>query len=164
MKRSKLQISYEEYENEAGLPAGDLSLLEAARKAAHNAYAPYSEFMVGAAVRLENGVVVTGNNQENAAYPSSLCAERVALFAASSQYPGVAVTALAITARSAHYSINEPVPPCGACRQVMVEYESLHKKNIRIILAGEKGRVLVLENTDGVMPFKFDGSNLRKKK
>lgn len=143
--------------------AEDAQLLAEARRATGDAYAPYSGFKVGAAVLLENGEVITGNNQENAAYPSGLCAERVALFAASARFPGVPVIALAITARTDDYEISEPISPCGACRQVMAEYESLHKKPIRIIMAGESGKIMVLENVSGVLPFRFDGGMLKKK-
>jgi cytidine deaminase len=163
MKKLSLQIKYTVYASEQELEAGDARLLKAAKEAADKAYAPYSGFKVGAAALLENGEVVCGNNQENAAYPSGLCAERVALFAASATYPGVPVLALAITARSGKFTINEPVSPCGACRQVMAEYESLYKKDMRLLLSGEEGEVMVLDNISGVLPFKFDASQLNKK-
>lgn len=163
MKKQQLQIPYTEYDSEKDLPPAEAALLDAARKASLHAYAPYSGFSVGAAVRLAGGITVTGNNQENAAYPSGLCAERVALFAASSQYPGIAVEAIAITAHSVNISVAGPVSPCGACRQVMAEYETLHQKPMQIILAGESGKIIVLDNVNGVLPFKFDASQMGKK-
>ncbi len=107
------------------MAADDKLLLEKAEEAVHKAYAPYSEFKVGAALRLANGAVIQGNNQENAAYPSGLCAERVALFYASAQFPSIAVEAIAITVNSPNGLLETPIPPCGACRQVMAETETV---------------------------------------
>src|ERR1035437_1956912 len=127
MSANKLQyvVSVDVFDNEKQIPTEDLKLLKEAEKAMHNAYAPYSEFIVGAAVLLENGKLVTGNNQENAAYPSGICAERVAIFYACAQYPKVAVKTIAIICDT---KTNEPVTPCGACRQVIAEYEQLSGK------------------------------------
>jgi len=163
MKTQKIEISYLEYEKEAELSTEDKALLEMARKAAEKAYAPYSGFNVGAAILLENDVIVTGNNQENAAYPSGLCAERVALFSASAQYPGVAIKALAITAKSALIAVDSPVFPCGACRQVMAEYESHQQTPVKIILSGLTGKIMLLNGVSSVLPFIFNGSSLTKK-
>ena len=162
MKKCDIHIRYTEYSKAADLPPKDKALVAAARKAASDAYAPYSEFKVGAAVLLKNGVVVVGNNQENAAYPSGLCAERVALYAASAQHPGIPIQAIAITATSKRFAVNTPVSPCGACRQVMAEYQTLYKHPIRLLLTGSKGKVTVLENIDSVLPFIFDASQLKK--
>jgi len=126
-----------------------------AHEAARNAYAPYSKFQVGAAARLANGDVVTGNNIENAAYPSGLCAERVTLFSAMAQYPGVPIEALALTAYSSTQSINEPVAPCGACRQVMVEVEKVSKCPLRVLCQGDKGPIMVFDGVETLMPFIF---------
>src|ERR1051325_2757036 len=155
MKRVELKSELFIYDEPSHLPAGDLRLLEKAREAAASAYSPYSHFSVGAAVLLDNGKVVTGNNQEKGAYPSGLWAERVAAFAASSQFPGVAFKAIAITCRSAKGPLKEPVTPCGACRQVLMEYESRFKKNIRIILASEEGKVFLFESMDTLLPLAF---------
>jgi cytidine deaminase len=163
MKKLKVEINYTEYESAAELAADDRSLVNTAREAALHAYAPYSGFHVGAAVLLENGIVVTGNNQENAAYPSGLCAERVALFTASAQYPDQRILALAITAQSAEFLMNTPVSPCGACRQVMAEYEMHQKHDFKILLSGQEGKVILLNNVTSVLPFIFDGSVLKKK-
>lgn len=125
MRKEQFVSPYEVYDNLEELNAQDAELLQYAHKAAENAYAPYSRFHVGAAVRLANGKIVSGNNIENAAYPSGLCAERVTLFSVQAQYPGVAVEAIAVTAHSEKTLVDEPIAPCGACRQVMVEVEKL---------------------------------------
>ena len=120
MKKQQFISDYTVYEDERELAvdaAADAELLRQAHEATDNSYVPYSKFHVGAAVRLANGDIVKGNNIENAAYPSGLCAERVALFSAQAQYPDVPVEALAITARSEITDVTDPVAPCGACRQ-----------------------------------------------
>ena len=137
-------------------------LLAAAQTAQRHAYAPYSNFKVGAAIWLDNGKIVTGNNQENAAYPSGLCAERVAVFAASSQYPDAVVKAIAITAHSEDFIISAPISPCGACRQVLAEYEYKSGTDIKLILTGETGKVWVIKSIRSLLPFTFDASNLKK--
>ena len=127
MKKRELKTVFIEYDAVEKLPSADKKLIVIAKKAAETAYAPYSEFHVGAAVMLENGVCIKGNNQENVAYPSGLCAERVAVFAASSQYPGVAIKTIAISAKSKKFKVCGPVTPCGACRQVLAEYATFTK-------------------------------------
>jgi cytidine deaminase len=119
------------------------------------AYAPYSEFHVGAAVLLENGEIIAGNNQENAAYPSGLCAERVALFYAGSQYPTIAIKTIAISVKSKNVIISEPLSPCGGCRQVIAEYENKFKKPIRIIMSGEKGQIYIANSIESLLPLMF---------
>lgn len=160
MKEQSINIIYTELESVDELDVADTYLLAKAAEASDNAYAPYSAFQVGAALLLENGEIICGNNQENAAYPSGLCAERVAMFAASAQYPGVAFKAIAITAKSKKFVINYPVSPCGACRQVMAEYENKGKKPMRIILKGENGKIFLIQNVSGLLPFAFGSSNL----
>ncbi|MBR3700084.1 MAG: cytidine deaminase [Bacteroidales bacterium] len=158
MKKQQFVSNYTVYEDEnelAKFAAADAELLRQAHEATGNAYVPYSKFHVGAAVRLANGVVVKGNNIENAAYPSGLCAERVALFSAQAQFPGVAVEALAITACSEIKDVTEPVAPCGACRQVMVETEQRSGSPMRIICQGNTGKVFVFEGVETLMPFIF---------
>ncbi len=158
MKKQQFVSNYTVYEDEnelAKFAAADAELLRQAHEATVNAYVPYSKFHVGAAVRLANGVVVKGSNIENAAYPSGLCAERVALFSAQAQFPGVAVEALAITACSEIKDVTEPVAPCGACRQVMVETEQRSGSPMRIICQGNTGKVFVFEGVETLMPFIF---------
>ena len=163
MKNHKLSINYCEFESIDELNDADRFLLVEAEKASHLAYSPYSGFSVGAAIELATGVVVTGNNQENAAYPSGLCAERVAMFAASSQYKGIPFKAIAITAQSENFLVDFPVSPCGSCRQVMVEYENLCQSPIRVILKGQTGKVIVFEKSTDLLPFVFTSDQLKSK-
>ena len=164
MKKYQLCFEYQEYSSEEELPEQEKFLLEKAREATGSSYSPYSHFRVGAAVRLKNGEIITGSNQENAAYPSGLCAERVALFAAAARYPGVAVEALAITASSKETLINQPVTPCGACRQVMMEYENTGGQDMQVIMAGQQGKITVAPNIKSLLPLNFDGNHLLKTK
>ena len=155
MRKEQFVSPYEVYDNPDELNAQDAELLQYAHKAAQNAYAPYSRFHVGAAVRLANGKIVSGNNIENAAYPSGLCAERVTLFSAQAQYPGVAIEAIAVTAHSEKTLIDEPIAPCGACRQVMVEVEKVSQCKLRILCQGETGPVMAFDGIETLMPFIF---------
>lgn len=142
------------------LAAHDREVVEAARKATANSYAVYSGFNVGAAVRLSDGTIVSGTNQENAAYPSGLCAERTALFWANSQYPDKAVEVLAIAARTAQGELEKPIPPCGACRQAILETEKRFNTPIRIILYGTKECYVVEEGIKALLPLSFDAGFL----
>lgn len=151
------------YNDANELPETDRVLLVAARKSAHDAYAPYSRFHVGAALLLDDGQIILGNNQENASYSLALCAERVALFAAGANFPGVAVKAMAITAFSDEFLIDRPIAPCGSCRQVISEYEHKHKTKIRLILAGVSGSILVADSIEGLLPMQFNADNLHVK-
>ena len=134
------------------------NLLNKAKEQTQNAYAPYSDFRVGAAVLLENGEIVCGNNQENAAYPSGLCAERVAMFYANAQYPNVAIKALAIAAWTNGKFLAEPVSPCGACRQVLLETENRFDKNFPVLLYGTEA-VFLVEKAKDLLPLSFDKIN-----
>ncbi len=162
MKDINLSVRYTEYSNPEELPAEDRSLLALAKESIDHAYAPYSHYQVGAAVKLENGKTFTGSNQENVAFPSGLCAERVALFYASSQFPDVPVKALAITAHASGFNINEPVTPCGACRQVIAETEHRMNNSIRIILKGETDKVYVIDGITNLLPLMFHANELKK--
>ena len=162
MEKRTIQLNYNEYASNNELKSEDKNLLDKAHKAVDSSYAPYSRFHVGAAVLLENGETVIGSNQENAAYPSGLCAERVALFAASSQFPGIKIKAIAITVRSEKSVIAEPLPPCGACRQVMIEYEFKGNENMKVILQGESGAVLVFDSAEDLLPLTFNPNHLIK--
>lgn len=162
MEKKELKIAFTEYSSEIELEQIERELLQKAREASDSAYAPYSNFYVGAALLLENGEVVIGNNQENAAYPSGLCAERVAIYAAGAQYPNVAIKIIAITCKSKQFHVNEPLSPCGACRQAMSEYEMRHHQNIRIVLAGETGKIRVMESIADLLPFMFKAEELKK--
>lgn len=162
MQRVKLSIDYLEYDNINEMEADDRELLLAAEEMISTAYAPYSQYYVGAAVRLGNGRIITGNNQENVAYPSGTCAERVAMFYAASQYPDEELTAIAITAKAGNFIIKAPVAPCGACRQVMAEYQTKQGKPIKIILKGEEGKIQVISSVDDILPFMFHADELKK--
>lgn len=161
-KKIEIKSEITEYDSLDDLPDSDRTLLDAAGKAADTAYAPYSHFNVGAAVLLDSGEVVAGNNQENVAYPSGLCAERVALFSVGAHHPDVPVKAIAITAKSDHFTIDEPLAPCGACRQVMVECETKYGKNIRIILRGQEGKVYVINSVSDILPLSFSSDKLKQ--
>ena len=142
------------------LSAQEREIVDAARKATANSYAVYSGFSVGAAVRLSDGTVVTGTNQENAAYPSGLCAERTALFWANSQYPDKAVEMMAIAARNGQAELERPITPCGACRQVLLETEKRFRMPIRIILYGAKECYIIEDGIKALMPLSFDSDFL----
>ena len=133
-----------------------VSLLKAARVGAQNAYAPYSHFKVGAAILLNNGEIIIGNNQENAAYPSGLCAERVAAFYAVSQYPEVPFNKLAIVSIHPNTPSSQPTAPCGGCRQVLLEYEEKFGQEIEIILASETEDIYIFKNAKDLLPFSFN--------
>ncbi len=160
MKHFSLTITGISYELD-GLPSKDRALLDAAKAMTANAYAPYSQFRVGAALKLANGVTVCGCNQENAAYPSGLCAERVAIFAASSKYPGVAVEAMAIAVRTDLFDVPLPLSPCGGCRQVLMEYRHRQKSPMRVILTGTGNTVWVFEDVSVLLPFAFEADGLK---
>ena len=131
-------------------------LMKKAMEATQDAYAPYSNFFVGAAVLLDNGKVIKGSNFENASYPLCLCAERVALGSVHSQHPGAVVKAIAVTANNKAQDVNEPVAPCGACRQVLFEYEQKQGKPMRVIMFGGKGNVVISETAAQLLPMAFD--------
>lgn len=153
--RTRINVcSYDE------LSDADKAVVDAARAATANSYAVYSNFSVGAAVRLGNGTVVSGSNQENAAYPSGLCAERTTLFWANSQYPKEPVEVLAIAARSAQGELEFPITPCGACRQVMLETEKRFGNKMKIILYGTRQCYVIDDGVRALMPLSFDSDSL----
>jgi cytidine deaminase len=162
MSKEFFQVEITTYKSETELNIADQQLLAKAHEAASMAYAPYSHFKVGAAVLLDDGNIITGSNQENAAYPSGLCAERVALFYANAKFPDSAPIAIAITAISENTVIAEPIAPCGSCRQVMAEYEKKGGKDLKVIMQGQKGPVLVTESMKVLLPFSFADDMLLK--
>lgn len=141
------------------LSTADQELIIAAKEAAERSYAIYSKFSVGAATRLANGTIVTGSNQENAAYPSGICAERTTLFYANSQYPDQPVEVLAVAARTEADFIPNPIPPCGACRQVMLETEVRYNHPFRILLYG-KEEIYEINRVGDLLPLSFDASSM----
>lgn len=149
------------YKSMEDLPKEDFELLKLAKKAVKSAYAPYSQFFVGAAILLENGKISIGNNQENAAYPSGLCAERVAIFHASAKYPNIPIKKIAVSVASKTQIINEPVSPCGGCRQVISEYEMKYDSPISIIMSGETGQIYVSDSIESLLPIMFNKKHLK---
>ena len=148
------------YESEADLPADVQALIKQAKDATNRAYAPYSNFLVGAAVLLADGTTVTGNNQENACYPAGLCAERVAFFAAKSQKPDVDILKAAVVARRRKEDHFTAAAPCGICRQVMSEYENNQETPIALYMLDEEGKVYESASIDNLLPFKFSAKSL----
>ncbi len=155
MEDKQLEIRFREYKSIEELDPADRDLAMAAVEAQKSSYAPYSHFNVGAAVLLENGEVVKGSNQENAATPSGLCAERTAMFAAGAAYPGVPMVALALAGGPEFALCDDPATPCGACRQVMSEYQKIGGKPLKIIMVGS-GSIRVFERVDDILPFIFN--------
>ncbi|MCU4156098.1 cytidine deaminase [Carboxylicivirga sp. A043] len=162
MKKLNLTTSIDVFESSEELSQQEQILLQKAEEACNKAYAPYSEFYVGAAVLLENGEIITGSNQENAAYPSGLCAERTAIFYANAQYPDSPVVSIAIIARNKNGVLDNPVAPCGACRQVMLETELRFKKAYDILLVGHSS-IQKIKSSKDLLPLSFVGEGLIKK-
>ena len=158
MNTVNLAISYKEYSSIEEMDAVDRMLVEEAMEAQKTSYAPYSNFNVGAALLLEDGTVVRGSNQENAAYPSGLCAERTAMFAANANHPGKAMVTIAIVGGFNYAIAASPCTPCGACRQVMAEYQTLSGKPMGIIMYGT-GKAWKFDRVDDILPFIFDSFN-----
>ena len=155
MTSKEIKIAYMEYESLDQLEAGDRVLAQAAIEATTLSYAPYSNFNVGAAVLMENGDIIKGSNQENAAYPSGICAERTALFYASSSRPDVPVKALAIAAGQNGKLCANPATPCGACRQVMAQYQTKSGCPMKVLLVGGE-KIWRFEKVDDLLPLIFD--------
>lgn len=156
MKKIDVTTSFLVYDSEKELPEEVRSLMEQAVAIRKKAYAPYSRFKVGAAILLDNGKVVVGSNQENAAYPSGLCAERVAIFQAGALYPEAQILKIAISATSEEKPVESPIPPCGACRQSIAEYEFRQEKPIELYFMGEIGEVYKSDSLQNILPFHFD--------
>ncbi|MDR2448462.1 MAG: cytidine deaminase [Prevotellaceae bacterium] len=154
MKATKIEITVYEAGKSTELTPADSTLLHEAINATKNAYAPYSKFNVGAAVLLDNGEIIYGSNQENAAYPSGLCAERVALFYASSRYPNVAIKAIAINSTVNGKENHDPVYPCGDCRQVLLECENRFGRPIKVIM-GSASKIHVVHSIKDLLPLSF---------
>ncbi|WP_298530617.1 cytidine deaminase [uncultured Algibacter sp.] len=160
MKEIKKETVLYIYESLDTLPKATINLMEHAVEARKKAYAPYSKFQVGAALLLDNNEIVIGNNQENASYPSGLCAERTAVFYAGSQYPNAKILQIAISAASLNKQTDKPIPPCGACRQAISEYELKQESPIEIFFMGEIGNVAKSNSLSNLLPFIFDKSEL----
>lgn len=160
MKEVKIETKLIVYDSLTDLPENIKSLMGEALTARENAYAPYSNFSVGAALLLDNGEVISGSNQENASYPSGLCAERTAIFYAGAKYPEAKIVKMAIIAGSREKQTVTPIPPCGACRQSISEYEVKQNSPIEIYFMGEVGKVVQSESLANLLPLVFDKSVL----
>ncbi len=156
MKEFKQVSTFISYDGIEELPAAVRTLMDKAVEVRKKAYAPYSKFRVGAALLLDNGQVVIGSNQENAAYPSGLCAERVAVFQAGAAFPDAKIEMIAISAASDSGNTHAPIPPCGSCRQSIAEYEFRQEKPIPIYFTGESGPVFLSSSLRDLLPFTFD--------
>lgn len=161
MKLQQYHFDFEVYDSVTDLPEADADLLAQARKVTQYAYAPYSDFHVGAMARLANGKTIGGTNQENASYPVGLCAERVLLSAVSSVYPGVPIDSIAISYEGKNVKSDRPISPCGICRQTLVEYENRFSQPIRLILAGQEGKIYVIPKASLLLPFGFSGEDMK---
>ena len=160
MRKINIEINLEVFESISELPNPIQELMNKAHQARENAYAPYSHFKVGAAIRLDSDEIIIGNNQENAAYPSGMCAERVAVFHAGASYPDAIIKSIALTARSLHNKTTDAVPPCGACRQVLAEYEVKQESPIAIFFMGETGKIVKAYSVKDLLPLIFDKNYL----
>ena len=160
MHTEEIKFSMAVYDSIDELSGEDALLLQKARSVTHFAYAPYSNFQVAAAARLLNGEMVTGTNQENASYPAGICAERVLLSSAASQYPGTGIATMAITYNNLNGKSDRPVSPCGICRQSFTEFQQRTKTPIRIILSGMEGKIQVIENASFLLPLVFGSDDL----
>lgn len=160
MKEITISTNFEVYDSISDLPYDVIELMHKAIEIRKKAYAPYSNFRVGAAILVSNGSVILGSNQENAAYPSGLCAERVAIFQAGALYPEETIVCIAITAASDNNPTLQPIPPCGACRQSMYEYESKQKETIPVYFMGEHGSIYKSNSISNLLPLSFDKKSL----
>ena len=157
----KFEFEYDLLDNSNQLSKDDQELLEAAKKATQTAYAPYSHFNVGAAARLSSNDIIVSSNQESASFPVGICAERALLNSIGSQYPHQKITILAISYEPVGKPSNEPLSPCGMCRQSLIDYETRFQAPIKIIMAGKSGKVMVVNTASHLLPFGFDGAILK---
>lgn len=160
MKKITIPVNFTVFDSLEELPATVQTLMDEAVAIRKKAYAPYSKFRVGAAIQLDNGKVVVGSNQENAAYPSGLCAERVAIFQAGALYPEAKILTMAISATSDNKPVLSPIPPCGACRQSIAEYETRQDVPIVMYFMGETGEIYQSDSLQNLLPFVFDKNHL----
>lgn len=158
MEKKEIKSTLTLFDNLEELPQNIQELYAKADKVRDEAYAPYSEYLVGAAIRLESGKIITGSNQENAAFPSGLCAERTALFYAGANYPNEKIEALVVSVKSLKKTIKNPGPPCGSCRQSIAEYEFKQKQDIPIYFKGEKGKIFKVDSLLAILPLAFNSS------
>ena len=161
MNKEEYQFTYEVYNSVEELNEQDAWLVNEAREVTSAAYAPYSNFNVGAVAKLINGEIVAGTNQENASYPVGICAERVLLSSAATLYPNIAIDTIAISYNNNNGESSHPISPCGMCRQSLVEYEERMKRPIRLILSGMEGKVIIVLKANSLLPLSFGSIDLR---
>jgi len=161
MELKEINFSVEVYASLSHLKAADQALLQAARKITANAYAPYSNFLVGAVALLADGAIISGTNQENASYPVGICAERVLLSATATIYPGMAINTMAISYNNVNGASIHPISPCGICRQSLAEYEIRTNQPIRLILGGLDGEVFIIQKASLLLPLSFNAGDLK---
>jgi cytidine deaminase len=155
MEKEIFQFEYEKYASADELPEDDRALLKNAYEAASSAYAPYSNFKVGAAAEMQNGEIITGSNQENVSFPAGLCAEGVVMAAAASKFPGMPIRRLAITYQSSKENNSHPIAPCGICRQSLQEFKERTGKPVKLIMGSLNGNIIVVNDAASLMPFSF---------
>jgi cytidine deaminase len=160
MKQNKYEFTYEVYADSSELNEKDAWLLNEARSVTSQAYAPYSNFYVGAVAMMENGEIVAGTNQENASYPVGICAERVLLGSVATLHPKMPIHTIAISYNSEEGKSDHPISPCGMCRQALMEYETRTTRPIRLILSGQEGKVYVIKSASSLLPFAFTSKEL----
>jgi cytidine deaminase len=156
MNRKEYHFAFDAYESINELPKADATLVNEARSATKNAYAPYSNFNVAAVAKLSNGEIVTGTNQENASYPVGICAERVLLSIVSSLHPSASIDTIAIAYNNLNGASSKPISPCGMCRQAFAEYETRVNKSFRLLLSGMEGEVFVIDKASQLLPLSFN--------
>ena len=161
MSKEEYKFSFEVYPSVEELSQEDAWLVNEARGVTESAYAPYSNFNVGAVAKLANGEIVAGTNQENASYPVGLCAERVLLSSAATLYPNIAIDTIAISYNNNNGDSNHPISPCGICRQSLSEYEERTKQPIRLILSGMEGKVFIIQRSSQLLPLSFGSVDLK---
>jgi len=160
-KSKEYRFAYQQFDDDSLLNTRDRALLIKARETTEKAYAPYSNFFVGAAALLSNKEIVTATNQENASFPAGICAERVLLSAITSQYGEMAIDTLAISYMNKKSGVsNHPVSPCGICRQSLVEYQSRVQQPVRLILGGMEGKIIIIDDASFLLPFNFNGKDI----
>jgi cytidine deaminase len=160
MQKKEYSFFFEVFDGAKELAPEDLALLKRAREVTQNAYAPYSHFNVGAAAKLTNGQIITGSNQENASFPAGLCAERVLLASAASQYPGVGIDTLAVSYNNERGPSDRPISPCGICRQSLQEFGQSTGHPVRLIMGGQEGKVYIVPQANLLLPLAFTADEL----
>ena len=156
MKKIKIETEFDVYDTISELAMSVQNLIKKATEAREKAYAPYSQFLVGAALELENGEIILGNNQENASYPSGLCAERTAIYYAGAEFPNQKILRMAIVAGSTKNPTTKPIPPCGACRQALSEYEVKQNSEMELYFMGTSGQIAFSKSVENILPWGFD--------